>query len=166
MKINVFSWRLSLDKLPIRVVLHSHGLDVLFFLCPLRENGLETSSHLFFSCDFVLELCALISRWWDISILSLLLLYTDWLVRFKVLRLSLDVKNFVEAIFYVYWWNIWSFKNATLFSKDNSRVVIVYDNIITQSFFGVMLGVRKMLIGMGDFITPTSSYVVFYLFIG
>nr|KAJ0203756.1 hypothetical protein LSAT_V11C500237940 [Lactuca sativa] len=47
-KINVFAWRLSLDKLPNRVILDSRGLDVPFLLCHICEKDLETGSHLCF----------------------------------------------------------------------------------------------------------------------
>lgn len=30
---------------------------------------------------------------------------------------------------------------------------VVYDNIVTQSFYGVMIGIRKILIGLGGCIT-------------
>ncbi|GKE22626.1 RNA-directed DNA polymerase, eukaryota, reverse transcriptase zinc-binding domain protein, partial [Tanacetum coccineum] len=48
-KVNVFLWRLSLNKLPSRVNLDKKGIDVDLLLCPICNKDVETVSHLFFS---------------------------------------------------------------------------------------------------------------------
>ncbi|GKF12979.1 RNA-directed DNA polymerase, eukaryota, reverse transcriptase zinc-binding domain protein, partial [Tanacetum coccineum] len=50
-KVNVFIWRLSLNKLPSRVNLDRKGLDVGLILCPMCMDDVETVNHIFFSCN-------------------------------------------------------------------------------------------------------------------
>nr|GEY89880.1 ribonuclease H-like domain-containing protein [Tanacetum cinerariifolium] len=50
-KINVFTWKVSLDKLPTRFNLSIRGMDINCILCPICEVQAETTDHLFFSCS-------------------------------------------------------------------------------------------------------------------
>ncbi|GJU07587.1 RNA-directed DNA polymerase, eukaryota [Tanacetum coccineum] len=50
-KINIFAWRISLDRLPTRFNLSFRGIDVSSILCPICSSAGETSSHLLFSCN-------------------------------------------------------------------------------------------------------------------
>ncbi|GKD44047.1 RNA-directed DNA polymerase, eukaryota, reverse transcriptase zinc-binding domain protein [Tanacetum coccineum] len=50
-KINVFPWKVCLDKLPTRFNLSLRGLDIPSILCPICHSAGESSSHLFFSCN-------------------------------------------------------------------------------------------------------------------
>nr|GEW00533.1 putative reverse transcriptase domain-containing protein [Tanacetum cinerariifolium] len=46
-KINVFMWRMFLDRLPTRNNLVNRGVDVPFILCPICEAEVESQNHLF-----------------------------------------------------------------------------------------------------------------------
>lgn len=65
-KINIFSWKPSLDILHIRVFLDRRGLDLPSLLCPLCEDVLESSSHLFIGCVFSTNIVFQVSRWWGL----------------------------------------------------------------------------------------------------
>nr|GEZ17024.1 RNA-directed DNA polymerase, eukaryota [Tanacetum cinerariifolium] len=60
-KINVMAWKLSLDKLPTRMNLDAHDIDVPTVLCPICGEHSENVSHLFFSCSFVSQVYVLIA---------------------------------------------------------------------------------------------------------
>nr|GEV77847.1 hypothetical protein [Tanacetum cinerariifolium] len=49
-KINVFTWRVRLDKLPTRLNLSLRGVDISSIMCPLCNSSVESASHLFFTC--------------------------------------------------------------------------------------------------------------------
>ncbi|GKC93766.1 RNA-directed DNA polymerase, eukaryota, reverse transcriptase zinc-binding domain protein, partial [Tanacetum coccineum] len=53
-KVNLFIWRLRLDKLPHRLNLSKRGLEIDFILCPICNNNVESNDHVFFSCYWVL----------------------------------------------------------------------------------------------------------------
>nr|GFB61332.1 RNA-directed DNA polymerase, eukaryota [Tanacetum cinerariifolium] len=57
-KINIFAWKLCLDRLPTRVNLAKKNVAIASLLCPLCDSGMEDAAHLFFRCDM-----ALVSRW-------------------------------------------------------------------------------------------------------
>nr|GEV37103.1 RNA-directed DNA polymerase, eukaryota [Tanacetum cinerariifolium] len=47
-KINIFAWKLCLDRLPTRVNLAKRNVAVASLLCPLCDSGREDAAHLFF----------------------------------------------------------------------------------------------------------------------
>nr|KAJ0216588.1 hypothetical protein LSAT_V11C300108200 [Lactuca sativa] len=55
-KVNVFAWRLRLDKLTVRVNLEKKGLVIHFVSCPLCDNRVN--------CDVAIGILAHITRWW------------------------------------------------------------------------------------------------------
>ncbi|GJR98826.1 RNA-directed DNA polymerase, eukaryota, reverse transcriptase zinc-binding domain protein [Tanacetum coccineum] len=55
-KVNIFIWRLMLNKLPSRVNLDRRGIDVNSILCPICQMDIEMINHKFFSCDMTLDL--------------------------------------------------------------------------------------------------------------
>ncbi|GJX20252.1 RNA-directed DNA polymerase, eukaryota [Tanacetum coccineum] len=66
-KVNVFAWKLHLDRLPTRSNLLKRGIQVQYSLCPICNVLQEDTSHLFFSCDVALAISRLICRWWNVS---------------------------------------------------------------------------------------------------
>ncbi|GJT23249.1 RNA-directed DNA polymerase, eukaryota [Tanacetum coccineum] len=55
-KINVFAWRVRLDKLPTRLNLSLKGIDISTIVCLLCHASVESASHIFFSCPMALHL--------------------------------------------------------------------------------------------------------------
>jgi hypothetical protein len=64
-KINVFGWRLLLNKLPTRVVLHHRGilLNPHDLPCIFCFGPTEECSHLFFHCSFIKSIWKDVFRW-------------------------------------------------------------------------------------------------------
>ncbi|GJV94055.1 RNA-directed DNA polymerase, eukaryota, reverse transcriptase zinc-binding domain protein [Tanacetum coccineum] len=54
-KINVFMWRLSLDRLPHRFNLSRCGFDIDSILCPICLKTAETKGHVFSTCEFAYD---------------------------------------------------------------------------------------------------------------
>ncbi|GKA12318.1 putative reverse transcriptase domain-containing protein [Tanacetum coccineum] len=50
-KVNIFTWRLFLDRLPHRLNLSSWGLDIDLILCPVCNGLVESNIYIFFSYD-------------------------------------------------------------------------------------------------------------------
>ncbi|GJV43622.1 RNA-directed DNA polymerase, eukaryota, reverse transcriptase zinc-binding domain protein [Tanacetum coccineum] len=69
-KVNVFMWRLNLDKLPSMVNMERKGIDIDSLLCPVYGDHVENVDHLFFSCGMARELWRLLARWCDLDIPS------------------------------------------------------------------------------------------------
>lgn len=132
-KINVFAWKVFIDRLPTRSNSQHRGVQVLDSLCPICSSTQEDSSHLFFSCSLVTDVVRLVCRWWNLS-WSPLGSYSDWLIWFNSIRLSSKVKGLLEGVFSVSWWSVWIFRNQLLFSTQVPRKDVIFDDIVSRSF--------------------------------
>nr|GFB06432.1 RNA-directed DNA polymerase, eukaryota, reverse transcriptase zinc-binding domain protein [Tanacetum cinerariifolium] len=101
-KLNVFAWRMFLDKLPTRINLSNRGLDVLCVLCLNCENAVKSRNHLFLGCSMALDLFRLLDRLWNIDIIDLIdpSFCESW---FNGLRLNSLQKLALEASFFSMW---------------------------------------------------------------
>nr|GEV54749.1 hypothetical protein [Tanacetum cinerariifolium] len=80
-KVNVFLWKLNLNRLPSKVNLDRKGIDTGSTLCPICSDDIETSNHIFFNCGLAQDLWASLAKWWelDIPICSNISEWYDWL---------------------------------------------------------------------------------------
>ncbi|GJU52720.1 RNA-directed DNA polymerase, eukaryota [Tanacetum coccineum] len=67
-KVNVFAWKLYLDRLPTRSNLSRRNVSLPSLACPLCDHVLEDSSHLFFGCSVAKDIQKLICRWWNLDV--------------------------------------------------------------------------------------------------
>nr|GEV28899.1 RNA-directed DNA polymerase, eukaryota [Tanacetum cinerariifolium] len=54
-KVNVFAWKVSMDRLPTRMNLLKRDVFVPYSFCPICKEAAEDSSHLFFTCELAVE---------------------------------------------------------------------------------------------------------------
>ncbi|GJT34378.1 RNA-directed DNA polymerase, eukaryota, reverse transcriptase zinc-binding domain protein [Tanacetum coccineum] len=104
-KVNVFLWRMFLDRLPTRSNLSNRGLDIPCTLCPNCGIGVESRNHLFFGCSMALVLFRMLGRWWSIQVP----VFEDpdaWSTWFNGLNLSSLQKIVLEASIFSLWWHI------------------------------------------------------------
>ncbi|GKD80959.1 RNA-directed DNA polymerase, eukaryota [Tanacetum coccineum] len=66
-KINVFTWKLHLDRIPTRINLDRREVQVPSILCPVCNVAHEDTSRLFFSCVVATNIARLIYRWWNLT---------------------------------------------------------------------------------------------------
>ncbi|GKB25180.1 RNA-directed DNA polymerase, eukaryota, reverse transcriptase zinc-binding domain protein [Tanacetum coccineum] len=65
-KVNVLAWKIKIDAFPARFNISRRGIEIDSIVCPICSNGVESSSHLFFSCHLVKLLARKITHWWDV----------------------------------------------------------------------------------------------------
>nr|GEW65496.1 RNA-directed DNA polymerase, eukaryota, reverse transcriptase zinc-binding domain protein [Tanacetum cinerariifolium] len=63
-KLNILTWRISLDRIPTRSNLDSRGIDLDSILCPVCNDEIKTSQHLLIDCSIVKSFWILVSKWW------------------------------------------------------------------------------------------------------
>nr|GEU36797.1 RNA-directed DNA polymerase, eukaryota [Tanacetum cinerariifolium] len=61
-KVNVIAWKVKSNSLPTRFNISRRGSPLNSIKCGICDTGVETASHLFFSCDLVRQLVRLIAR--------------------------------------------------------------------------------------------------------
>ena len=91
-KINVFAWKVYLDRLPTRMNLLSRGVYVSSLLCPICNSDHEDTSHLLFSCVVASDVVRLVCRGgiWSGHLLVCTLngcpssILIDWVQKLKV----------------------------------------------------------------------------------
>ncbi|GJU62965.1 RNA-directed DNA polymerase, eukaryota [Tanacetum coccineum] len=132
-KLNVFAWKVHLNRLPTRVNLQHRGVLVSDPSCPICHSEDEDLAHLFFRCSLVTDIVRLVCRWWNIAWASIDS-YSNWLHWFNAIRLSPKVKDLLEGVFYITWWSIWRFRNQVLFSSLVARKDVLFDDIVSRSF--------------------------------
>nr|GEY53180.1 hypothetical protein [Tanacetum cinerariifolium] len=66
-KVNIFIWRLKLDRLPHRLNLSYKGIKIPEISCPTCNGNVESNIHNFFECIFAKEIWRIIRRWCDDS---------------------------------------------------------------------------------------------------
>nr|GEV27386.1 reverse transcriptase domain-containing protein [Tanacetum cinerariifolium] len=135
-KINIFAWKIYLDKLPTRLNISLRGIDIPSIICPNCSLAGESCSHLFFSCSLARLLWSKVARWWDFGIPDFSA-YEEWITWFKTIRLPKVVKEVLEGVFYVMWWLIWKFHNQVLFGISHPRMDILFDEIVYYLSLGV-----------------------------
>lgn len=76
-KVNLFVWRLFLDRHLIRLNISRSGMDISYLYCVHCNNGVEFFNHLFFSYSLTSALLDRILRWWVIDV-SVVFSFDDW----------------------------------------------------------------------------------------
>ncbi|GJS68686.1 RNA-directed DNA polymerase, eukaryota, reverse transcriptase zinc-binding domain protein [Tanacetum coccineum] len=145
-KINIHAWKVRLDGLPTRLNLFNREMDIESFSCPLYDNAVKSSSHIFFACHIAREVFRKITRWWDINFLEVSSHeeWTDWLSNLHLLSKH---KKRLEGVCYVMWWHIWNFRNKSVFGASIPSKAAIFEDIVVLLFIGVNLDVRLLLVG-------------------
>nr|GFA33250.1 RNA-directed DNA polymerase, eukaryota [Tanacetum cinerariifolium] len=133
-KVNVIAWKVKSYSLPTRFNISRRGIPLDSIKCGICDTGVETASHLFFSCDLVCQLVRLIARWWDVPYVGVVS-YADWASWMENLRLSFKNKLMLEGVFYVLWWYAWTFRNKMIFDTKIPMKATLFDDIVTKSYF-------------------------------
>nr|GEZ64002.1 RNA-directed DNA polymerase, eukaryota [Tanacetum cinerariifolium] len=71
-KVNVFMWRMLLDRLSNRLNLSSRGLDIDSISCMICNGHVESNDHIFFTCDTAVAIWNLVRSWIDLPLPSFL----------------------------------------------------------------------------------------------
>ncbi|GJV02489.1 RNA-directed DNA polymerase, eukaryota, reverse transcriptase zinc-binding domain protein [Tanacetum coccineum] len=135
-KINVFMWRLLLNKLPSRVNLDRRGIDVGSILCPICQDDVESVYHLFFSCEMAKDLWDLLAKWWELDI-PVCANISEWYSWLDSLHASSKVRLFLEGVGGTLLWSIWSFRNRLVFSSSPPKKALLWDSIVSHSFLWI-----------------------------
>nr|GEW87880.1 nucleotide-binding alpha-beta plait domain-containing protein [Tanacetum cinerariifolium] len=99
-KINVHAWKVKHDCISTRVNISRRGIKIESMLCPMCDNAVESSRHLFFSFRFISELMRKITRWWDMDYMEINS-FEEWLEWVSSIRLPLEKKQIFEGMCYI-----------------------------------------------------------------
>ncbi|GJU82243.1 RNA-directed DNA polymerase, eukaryota, reverse transcriptase zinc-binding domain protein [Tanacetum coccineum] len=132
-KVNILAWKVMTNSLPTRFNISRRGIDIDSIFCVNCDMGVETTNHLFFSCDMAKQSTRLISRWWDVPDLDITS-YGNWKTWMDNIRMPAKNKNMLEGVFYVMWWLLWTFRNKKIFEVKAPSKAMFFDDVICKSF--------------------------------
>ncbi|GJY42070.1 RNA-directed DNA polymerase, eukaryota [Tanacetum coccineum] len=132
-KVNIFAWKVSLDRLPTCSNLMKRGVMVSPSSCPVCRNVIEDVDHLFFQCILAQEINRGICIWWNLGKASFDS-YASWLQWFSNIRMRSNSKRALEGVFYTMWWSIWAARNQILFEAASPRFETLFIDIVRRSF--------------------------------
>jgi hypothetical protein len=135
LKVIIFAWRLFRDRLPTKDNLFCrHVITFDAHNCAGECGEMETSSHLFFHCDFFRSIWILILRW--IGVYSIL--HSDasnFFIQFSFLGgVAKSKQNILQAIWFATVWEIWKVRNNRVFNDRMCTSQQVVDKIKSTTF--------------------------------
>ncbi|GKA50686.1 RNA-directed DNA polymerase, eukaryota [Tanacetum coccineum] len=117
------------NSLPTRFNISRRGIDIDSITCANCNMGVETTSHLFFTCDMAQQVARLITRWWDVPDLEMDS-YGSWKIWMVNLRMPSKNKKMLVGVFYVMWWLLWAFRNKKIFENKAPSKAMLFDDVI------------------------------------
>ncbi|GJZ98429.1 RNA-directed DNA polymerase, eukaryota, reverse transcriptase zinc-binding domain protein [Tanacetum coccineum] len=133
-KVNILAWKIRNDALPTRFNISRRGIDIQSISCPICENGVESSEHLFFKCYLIREIGCKIASWWNINYVEVNS-YEEWKTWLISCRMESKLKQMFEGVWYSLWWHIWSYRNKILFDDNSPMKAFIFDNVVSSSFY-------------------------------
>lgn len=108
-KVNIFVWRLLLDRLSHHVNLSSSGLEIPSIVCPVCNTGVESSDHIFYACETAANVWRQVRIWCDVG-LPCFFSNMDWTVWLDNWRVSNDRKDRLFVIIATSLWFLWRYR--------------------------------------------------------
>ncbi|GJX49796.1 RNA-directed DNA polymerase, eukaryota [Tanacetum coccineum] len=96
-KLNVFAWRLYLDRLPTKSNLVRRGIQVGSPICPNCISYEEDVPHIFFMCPLAIEVSRAVCRWWDVVWVPCGS-YSEWLSWLLSFKMDSRIKSLFEGV--------------------------------------------------------------------
>ncbi|XP_071711036.1 uncharacterized protein [Rutidosis leptorrhynchoides] len=132
-KVNIFIWRLNLDRLPTIPNLEHRDVTVDRDCCALCDVSEESRDHLFIRCDTSYQIWCRIGIWLDISfpILDSIEDLWSWINSLP----QIGNRRFIVKVAAISTlWHIWSLRNGIIFKDHNIRKSYVFDYIVLSAF--------------------------------
>ncbi|GJX33427.1 RNA-directed DNA polymerase, eukaryota, reverse transcriptase zinc-binding domain protein [Tanacetum coccineum] len=116
-KVNIFMWRLSLDRLPHRLNLSLCGMDIPAISCSSCNANVESANHIFFECIIASDLWKLVYRWCEIPFVQALSFeaFKDWLSSWHAPK-EKKYQLFIISTSVIWW--LWRFRNSVTFNSQ------------------------------------------------
>ncbi|GKA48349.1 RNA-directed DNA polymerase, eukaryota [Tanacetum coccineum] len=128
-KVNIHVWRLIKDRLPTRFNLWFRGIDNVSLICPMCNNGLESSYHTMSECIIAIKVWNSVVKWLNLNLPFQL--PPNELLDFVNNEDNLHkAKDIIFTIIYTVWWELWRFRNDFIFKPGKKRDVDIVDSII------------------------------------
>ncbi|XP_071718367.1 uncharacterized protein [Rutidosis leptorrhynchoides] len=134
LKINIFIWRLIMDRLPTRTNLAVKGFDIDTIICPICSVGGDSRDHTFIFCRIANSTWRRIRIWMAIPWPDSFIAIEDAFNWMDSLNGSLSKKTRIYGSIAATLWWLWRFRNDTFHGNCTIKERDLFDNIRLSSF--------------------------------
>ncbi|GJY97084.1 RNA-directed DNA polymerase, eukaryota, reverse transcriptase zinc-binding domain protein [Tanacetum coccineum] len=131
-KINVLAWKIKTDALPTRFNISRRGIDIQDMSCPICDNAIESTDHLFFRCGLVRDIANKVLSWWNLDHANLNS-YAEWKSWLVSIRMDSKLKKMFEGVWRLVFgaavYFIWQERNKRMFQNEKREVKNVVEII-------------------------------------
>lgn len=132
-KINIFIWRLELDRIPTRIELVNRRVNISDTRCPFCEFAQESANHLIVDCGFVKGVWSKIKVWCRIQGASFDSISELLKMDFIASKPKWE-KKILRGIMMITCWKIWLERNNIVFHKSRHKSVDIVAGIKASSY--------------------------------
>ncbi|GKC14675.1 RNA-directed DNA polymerase, eukaryota [Tanacetum coccineum] len=132
-KVNIFAWRMILDRLPHKLNLSSRGIDIPNISCPSCNVNVESSNHIYFECDIAKDIWTLFRNWCDIPFPPFTS-YEHWNVWFSSWHVVKEKSRRLSIIFTSSLWWFGGIATESPFCSHPMRKSDIFDSIRLSPF--------------------------------
>ncbi|GJX03209.1 RNA-directed DNA polymerase, eukaryota [Tanacetum coccineum] len=133
-KVNIHAWKVMTNSLATKFNISRRGIDIDSISCVNCGIGVETTSHLFFTCEMAQQVSHLINLWWDVPDMEIDS-YDSWKIWVGNIRLTSKTKMMFEGVYHVSWWLLWWYRNQKIFEAKTPNKALLFDDVISKSFY-------------------------------
>ncbi|GKD39945.1 RNA-directed DNA polymerase, eukaryota [Tanacetum coccineum] len=133
-KVNIFAWRLLLNRLPTRINIMEREIDIPSILCSICEfRNKRCVERIFLHCEVASQIWHRIGIWLDYTFPTFSR-DSDILEILDAQQQTRKDKIIMEVIILSTVWVIWRFRNNVIFNNSKFRRSNIFDNIVVSSF--------------------------------
>ncbi|GJX66996.1 RNA-directed DNA polymerase, eukaryota, reverse transcriptase zinc-binding domain protein, partial [Tanacetum coccineum] len=149
-KVNIFMWRLSLDRLPHNLNLSLRGMDIPAISCSSCNANVESTNHIFFECIIATEMWKLVYRWCEIHFVqaSTLEAFKYWFISWHAFK---EKKHRLYVISTSVLWWLWRYRNSVTFNSQPLRKSGIFD-YVRSSLFSWLHNRGKLILSWTDWL--------------
>ncbi|XP_071712458.1 uncharacterized protein [Rutidosis leptorrhynchoides] len=130
-KLNIFIWRLHLNKIPTLSNLADRGVIVNNDQCIFFQSVIEDIDHLFTTCCYTTPLWRSFNNWWGLN--NETPSGVNNVISGRNFQIGSDaLKLMCLTSIYVLLWSIWKWRNKVVHSPAQWRSVILNEDILVS----------------------------------
>ncbi|XP_071738882.1 uncharacterized protein [Rutidosis leptorrhynchoides] len=142
-KLNIFLWRLCLDRLPHRINLAIKGIVIPSVACSICNESGEDLEHVFFECSSSSDLWRLLRIWLSCN-MPRFNAWNEFESWFNAWSSNSDSKVKVLLSVVTFLWVIWRYRNCVVFNDTSVNRSTLFD-LIRLYFFNWLKNRSKMI---------------------
>ncbi|XP_071705025.1 uncharacterized protein [Rutidosis leptorrhynchoides] len=157
-KLEIFVWRATKKRLPVRVELDKRGIDLHSVRCPLCDDDLESLEHSLIFCKHAIEVWNRVYRWWGLGNFSNFSLH-EILKGNASVPLSCLGKKLWQAVEWVCVYFIWKNRNNMVFRGKMWNAPVALNEIQLRSFEWISHRLKGKRIDWLTWLSNPQSYL-------